>query len=296
MERSNRNPEQRVLSRRTIRQLCFLAAGFGAYLFAVHAPDSRFLSGFWMFAYHYSGADFFPNSQVEERLREFSLGYVLFAPLVFFATAIARIRYKAALMPQFARLVLWPIVIIGFVDIFASFLLGAFGTSAAGVVGFLVALTVFCWSCLFLSLLAGCESRGSIGCLTKWHRFLLAPILVISIWSTFSGLAAGLQAVWIANGRPYCIAKEGRSPYETIDSVFDLRGTNLFTSRTGYKDTDRQYFHAFLVVATLQGERHWNWSIASMRFDRLERFAPNPVEGTSACVPEDRFLERLTWL
>ncbi|MGD1876637.1 MAG: hypothetical protein ACFB13_03955 [Kiloniellaceae bacterium] len=135
----------------------------------------------------------------------------------------------------------------------------------------------------------------------RWHRSILAiPILAVSFWSLAAGVAAGAQAVFHANGKPYCIG-DTRHPglwYGELDSLFDLRGIDLVVSRTdGVSGSLHWSYHAILAVPGNPVSTRWNWSATRMRFDPIsqerQRLLANPV--SDVCTPKRNFLWTLIW-
>lgn len=285
-------------------QLLLLAAGYGAYLLAVLVPEYVGRYGFLMVA---DSAVFFgglgfrifaqPTSmsweEFENMLTTLSLCQDLLAPLVFFGAAIALLRWQARWIGIGAKTVLWLCWLVALLDIPGSLFFSAFGTEAFTAIFAGVPFTVFCWCCLFLAMLNSWSTSKSLGRLTIWRRIFAAPLLMFSCWSALSGVVAGGQAAWLADSQPYCIASA--PPYHPIDSIFDLRGANFYTSSAASEYPYYENFHAVLIVLTDDGPRYWNWSIRSMRFDPLPQHAVESVRTRSLCPLEEGFISGLIW-
>lgn len=135
----------------------------------------------------------------------------------------------------------------------------------------------------------------------KWHRSVFAlPILAVSFWSLAAGLAAGVQAVVHADGKPYCIG-DTRHPglwYGEIDSLFDLRGIDLVVSRTaGESGSLHWYHHAILAAPGNPVSSRWSWSVTRMRFDPIdhERQRLLALSVRDVCAPKRHFIRTLIW-
>ena len=134
---------------------------------------------------------------------------------------------------------------------------------------------------------------GAAALLEGRMRLALATAVfptVIAIWSLGSGAAAASGASLIADGRDYCLARQGGPP---VRRWAELRGIALYTDRTGYKSTSRWYFHAVLLVDDAGGGSSFNWSPRRLRWERLEypERLIEPVRGS--CEPSPAFLRHL---
>jgi len=125
-----------------------------------------------------------------------------------------------------------------------------------------------------------------------WVTFWLTP--GFAIWSVLVFASAFGGALWLSDGRDYCIAQPGlagskSADYGPIRSRYALRGTALATAETGYKSYHRWYFHALLLVRGDFAPEIWQWSYKQMRW--------SPVIGGAffravddACEPRANFL------
>ena len=59
-------------------------------------------------------------------------------------------------------------------------------------------------------------------------------------------ISVASAATRLANDMPYCIAHHG--PNESVQSLSELRGLSLYTTRTGYKHYHRWAYHGVLIV------------------------------------------------
>jgi hypothetical protein len=129
--------------------------------------------------------------------------------------------------------------------------------------------------------------------------FLLAPV-VASAYSLLVLITAPVGAYMVAGGNDYCIATPyhgggQNEDYGPIKSWQELRGVELATDRTGYKDTDTWYFHALLLTRQGADIVYWNWSFASLRWQPAEFKWPKPGKAL-ACEPQVGFLSHLNLL
>jgi hypothetical protein len=96
--------------------------------------------------------------------------------------------------------------------------------------------------------------------------------------------AALMQAGWMADGAPASSARHEDRP-ERVGSIRDLRAFSFYTTRSGYKDSSRWYFHGLLIVCRPDGEEVYNWSPRRLRFMRFERPHLLAVDPSWACEP-----------
>ena len=270
-------------------KLALIFAAFGIYLIGTVIPDGRFASGLLMLAILFRPIDLGHGDAVERFLNIGSL-VLIFLPALLFQASVLALAHTSGRLTR--NVIVWIFITLSLMaaaDIFFTGLLnGVFGTEASAAISALVALTVFSWTLLFITLILEAITGGSSR-RTLWTRWISGSIIVlITTWSIVSGISAAAQALDIASGRPYCIAHTRPRPYVTLASIFDIRGTNFYTDVTGYKSTSRWYFHAVLVA----GNDYWNWSIRSMRFDRIER-PHRQFDLVGACEPTRGFLARL---
>lgn len=187
-------------------------------------------------------------------------------------------------------------VVLALLDLPGQVLISGLTTDAAAGVRLLVAATI-----LAATVLLGSLAAQALGRANRRRRLVngvcLVVILGACLWSWAVFAAASSGAASIAGRDPYCIAnaRAERPDYRPIASVLLLRGSHLFTDRTGYKDTSRWYFNGLLLVRREEGIAYYNWSIRSWRFDRLpaDRFIA-PIRG--ACEPRPGFLRSLLGL
>lgn len=92
---------------------------------------------------------------------------------------------------------------------------------------------------------------------------------IAALWSLLTVPMILVQARFIADGAPYCIAEHSKNA--PIEAVRDLRGFSFYTTATGDKSTSKWYFHGLMLVDHPDGQRVYNWSPGRWRFDPVER-------------------------
>lgn len=126
-----------------------------------------------------------------------------------------------------------------------------------------------------------------------WVFYGLLP--GFAIWSLLVFVASFGGAIWLSDGREFCIAKPEIAhgiarDYGPIDSWAWLRGRNIATTRTENERTLVKYFHAILLVRTEHGNKAWSWSYKHMAWTEVLGYR----EGLSAsCAPRSNFLFNL---
>ncbi|WP_372624297.1 hypothetical protein [Falsiroseomonas sp.] len=230
--------------------------------------------------------------------------------LPFWVTAVASwavlllpalVAFLATWLVPKARLIRWVRGVTGFVvalaalDLPAQMVMSALTTEAAASVRLLIALTLLAWAILLRSLAMQALGRSAGG----WHpmRWLsVAVILTVCLWSWAVFAAALHGALRITGDDPYCIADthDDARDYRPIGSILALRGSHLYTDRTGYKDSSRWFFNALLLVQRKEGVAFYAWSYSAWRFEplRSQRFI---VPIADACSPEPGFLLARLW-
>ncbi|WP_170604768.1 hypothetical protein [Ruegeria arenilitoris] len=122
---------------------------------------------------------------------------------------------------------------------------------------------------------------------TGFAKAGMAIATAAALWSLLAIPMILIQARVISGGFPYCIANHW--PYSEINTFHELRGFSFYTTRTGLKDTSKQFLHGVLVVnreiGRSEGFEYFNWSPRRYRFDRLKNphLFLEPV--TDVCIP-----------
>jgi hypothetical protein len=283
----------------TLWQAVTLAVFFFAYLAIVHYPNS--FCGIVRFCFLQRPKPGIVDISGSLDIAA-SYAYIALPALVLFLAFVTTHERARVLLALAAKILAGIAIFIAILDLlFAPFLAGP-----GGYVVFLIAASVLTWHLLVF----GCATRvcrsGSAITSTRLIPIILlfgAPMVALMAWSLFAAVSATLNAHQIASGRPYCVARTedgvlglGNFGYGPLRSFEGLRGTRLFTTFTGYKDTSQWWFHAVLIVDGKHGREYWNWSISRMRFEPFhnpDRFVKRP---TYACQPAPSFLARTPWL
>ena len=116
-----------------------------------------------------------------------------------------------------------------------------------------------------------------------WAKAWLSVATLAAAWSVLTVPNILLQARWIADGSPYCIAHH-RSDSE-ISSLAELRGFSFFTTNTGYKSTSKWYFHGLMIVDRKGEQLIYNWSPRRWRFDPVTRPDILVITVRDVCAP-----------
>ncbi|WP_172978460.1 hypothetical protein [Ruegeria sp. THAF33] len=106
---------------------------------------------------------------------------------------------------------------------------------------------------------------------------------IAALWSLLTVPMILVQAHFIADGAPYCIAEHSKNA--PVEAVRDLRGFSFYTTATGYKSTSKWYFHGLMIVDHPDAQRVYNWSPGRWRFDLVERPDAMLVSVRNVCVP-----------
>ena len=259
-----------------LRPLILLALAYALFLLAVYWPEPRHVSMLWIMLKKRPGTDWF------------AFLAPIVPPLVYFALAPLYLL-QSKIVDHIVAMIVRIFVIIAFADMVISFVFaGSMSSSANAGVTLLIFGTVVLWMLLLCSIGNRLAVRDSI--MAAVPPILPASyIAVFAAWSILSGVMTAVQAWWIVDGRPYCIASATRHPsYAAIASPFDLRGSHNYSDLPASPSSEGRY-HALLVVADPDGRyRYWNWSIPWMSWQPNSR-----IGGRHVCEPQANFLSRL---
>lgn len=149
----------------SIRPLATLSIAYIAFLLAVLAPEPGFISAWLVLVVSWLG-----GPQSSEPYRYISLVYVLVSPALFFAAAVAAGQFRIKGIARIARTILALVCVVSFLDIFlvATVVSGA-STAAAAATNTAIALSVFAWNYLFLSMIRPIPAGIGIGQFTWWR-------------------------------------------------------------------------------------------------------------------------------
>jgi hypothetical protein len=152
-------------------------------------------------------------------------------------------------------------------------------------------------------------TAGILGSLQIWptngatQRRFLVLLLFAGLLGTASMMHAAIlavAAVRTAGNAPFCIARNETPDGPPVTDWAGLRLSSLYTTRyttkTGTPGTSMMAYHALLIVASPDGNTHFNWSPQRLRFDPITNgdFLPTPIK--RACVPKTGFLSGLRLL
>jgi len=116
-----------------------------------------------------------------------------------------------------------------------------------------------------------------------WAKACLSVATLAALWSVLTVPNILLQARWIADGSPYCIAHHRRDT--EVRSLPEMRGFSFFTTNTGYKSTSKWYFHGLLIVDRQGEQMIYNWSPRRWRFDLVTKPDVFVIPVRDVCVP-----------
>lgn len=261
------------------KRLILIGLCLGAYLLLVVIPETRFTSMLLFLVTR--------NRWIATNL---SWVYIIAPTILLVLLATWNPRPWLGSVITICLFVLLATLVID--TVISTTLMGGLSTGAAAAINGVVALTILAWLVLLTSFADEALGRRSTWRLQATRWVAGAYIAGVALCSAGSGVAAAAQASWLSAGQPYCISSDGARGYTQIDSIFDLRGTNLFTERTGYKDTSRWFFHGVLAVQVGDRSIYWNWSKKWTRFYPLDP-AGFSGEVESACQPTPRFVTKL---
>jgi hypothetical protein len=276
-----------------------------AYMAVVHYPDSYTGIVRLVVFFRRSPADRVEVSALVQNIL-IAATAVIVALALYFAHVFGYSRL--------ARIVIWPIrilLVISIADVVvAPAIVAAFSQTAWVAVELVIAVSVFLFYLYSISLLkSAVRPRATdAGGVASRRWLLLIAFLLVPTWSLASAINVATQASVIGYGKRYCVAtttaaiskrqKGGRQDdYSAIASRSELLGTRLYTTETGFKSNSGWYFDAILIVESDMGGRdYWNWSIGSMRFERLAQNRKYVVPPYTACQPRANFIASLPWI
>jgi hypothetical protein len=259
-------------------------------LLGIFVPYPKHISGLWAFSFLWFGA-----AAAEEQAVQWCSTLLILIPSALFLLGLYRFGQRKRLIT--IRRICVFFLVIAFVDLPLTFLVGIFGTEASLLIQIGVALSVAAANIFFVCALHQLEHGKTT--IPIGSALGGSPAICLATWSLLQVPVVLAQATYLAGGRPFCIADTGavkHNYYAPVRSVFDLRGTNFYTGVTGYKDSSRWAFHGVLIVRDqLIGDEYWNWSISRMRFEPRPGSTPYVIDWRRACTPEPNALFRLRW-
>lgn len=176
--------------------------------------------------------------------------------------------------------------VTGIVGAFLSFIAMAF-SSAGELITLIHGVTLTLALVVSILLLGPAASEAGRVVI---QRMFYAPVIV-SVWSIAAAFVVVASATLIAAGNPFCLAVHGdRKP---VASLADLRGLSFITTRSGYKDSSRWYFHGVLLVAEPTGTTVRNWSPRRLSFSQVAEPGILLDDPSKECEPTRQFLRRL---
>ena len=270
-----------------MRQAAALALFFAAYLAVIHYPNA--FGGIIRFSILLS-------TRPRPGIADIAASYVYVClPCLILILALYTRRKSTRMSLALAAKILTG---VAFPTALLDLLVAPFLAGPGGNVVFLIAVSVLSWHLLVFGWATQVRSAGGLR-LTPIILLFATPIAALMAWSLFAAVSVATEVHRIAGDRPYCLARTedgffgpGSFGYGPIRTLEGLRGTRLFTTFTGYKDTSRWYFHAVLIVDGEKGREYWNWSIRRVRFEPFhhpERFVERP---TYVCQPARSFLSK----
>jgi hypothetical protein len=201
-----------------------------------------------------------------------------FSPLAASLLRLTRLRLMK-------RVALPAVVVIGVFGAILSFFFAGF-SGAGGHIALLHGMTLT--ASVSASFLVLC--RGEVSSSMIFPSFLILPALA-SAWSLFTGVVVAASASAISDGNPYCLASHGER--KAVSSLAGLRGFDFYTTRTGYKDTQKWFFNGVLLVQKGDDRAVYNWSAARLRFDYLSTPWLLIDDPSKECLPRRNFLTSL---
>jgi hypothetical protein len=218
-------------------------------------------------------------------------------PSAMFLIALLLATWAPA-MVRWIRNVVRVFLVLAIIDVPLSAFIGIFGAAAVVGIQAFVAIAIVSTDLFLLRGLAALQ-RGEFH-VSRKSILLGVPATLVALWSILNVPLIMFQAVRIAGDSPYCRVEYGitnDSPpskgYAPVNSIFDLRGTRLYTTATGYSDySPPPYFHAVLRVQDKDRREFWNWSIAHARFEsRSDQF----YGFSNFCDVDRHFFLHLRW-